>query len=353
MSSFSRKIIDWQRRHGRHGLPWQGTRDPYVIWVSEIMLQQTQVTTVIPYFNRFIARFPDVAALASASDDEVMQHWSGLGYYSRARNLLKAARVVMDRHRGKFPTAFVDLVELPGIGESTAGAIAAFSSGEIRPILDGNVKRVLARCFAIPGYPGTTETARALWEVAGSLMPKSDVEAYTQGMMDLGSTLCLRSRPLCAACPVADVCVARKEGRVAEFPGRKPRKEVPRRSTAMLILRRGSKVFLEKRPPTGIWGGLWCLPETPHAGDIAPGTLARFGVRVKRADALVPFEHQFTHFHLTITPLLCDVAELKQSAREREGAWLPLDEALAVGLPAPVKRILESIARDESRDRAK
>jgi A/G-specific adenine glycosylase len=346
VTAFSRKIIAWQRRHGRHDLPWQGTRDPYVIWVSEIMLQQTQVTTVIPYFLRFIRRFPDVMALAAATDDEVMKHWSGLGYYSRARNLRKAAMAVMDSHAGRFPGAYAELVELPGIGPSTAGAISAFSTGERRAILDGNVKRVLARCRAIGGYPGNTDTARRLWAAAESLLPDADIESYTQGMMDLGAQVCLRRKPLCGACPVADECVAYTERRVADFPGAKPRKTVPRRVTTMLILRRDDKVYLERRPPVGIWGGLLSLPETDGTADLSALLRDRFGVQLQNMVQLAAVEHQFTHFHLTITPLLCEVSDIPESVHSDTGSWALLREAAASGVPAPVKRILDTLVEE-------
>jgi len=246
--SFARRVVRWQRDHGRSNLPWQATRDAYRIWLSEIMLQQTQVSTVIPYFERFVARFPDAAALAAAPEDEVMALWSGLGYYARARNLHRAARDVVERFAGVFPARFHDLVTLPGIGRSTAGAIAAFASGEARPILDGNVRRVLARHAGIPGDPTSNAVQKALWEEAEARMPRDDVEAYTQGMMDLGATVCLPRKPLCLLCPVNEDCTARLEDRIDELPGRKVRGATRRKRVAMLVVVSRGEVLLEKRP---------------------------------------------------------------------------------------------------------
>src|ERR1700682_5011018 len=257
--AFSEKLIAWQRRHGRHDLPWQGTRDPYRIWLSEVMLQQTQVATVVPYYERFIARYPGFSELARASEDEVLKLWSGLGYYARGRNLLLAARAVAAR--GEFPRTADEIAELPGVGRSTAAAIAAFAFGERAAILDGNVKRVLARCFGIEGWPGEAAVGRALWSVAERLLPKRGLEAYTQALMDLGATVCTSRQPKCDACPVRSICTARKQGRVADIPARRPRRVLPRRSVTWLVLRHEGGVLVERRPAPGIWGGLWCFPE--------------------------------------------------------------------------------------------
>ena len=308
---FADKLIRWQRRHGRHDLPWQGTRDPYRIWLSEVMLQQTQVSAVIPYYRRFLRRFPDVGALAAASEEEVLELWSGLGYYARGRNLHRAARVIAQHG---FPRTAQEIAELPGVGRSTAAAIAAFAFGERGAILDGNVKRVLARAFALSDEEG-------LWRQAERLLPAHGIETYTQALMDLGATVCTRRKPRCEICPIASDCVARKEKRIDELPAPRARRELPERRVTWLVLRHDGAVLVERRPAPGIWGGLWCPPELlgkPPAG----------------ARKLPPIDHGFTHFRLRIRPLLCDVQ------RRATGRWLRLDEADAAALPAPVKALL-------------
>ena len=260
MPGFARRIVDWQRTHGRHDLPWQRTRDAYRIWVAEIMLQQTQVATVIPYYDRFLAAFPDVSALARADEDAVLAQWSGLGYYRRARHMHAAAREVVDRHRGAFPRDSAMLAALPGIGPSTAAAIAAFASGERGAILDGNVKRVLARHRGIDGDPASPAVESALWALARRLVPREAIGAYTQGMMDLGATLCTRTKPRCGDCPVARDCVARREGRTGELPGKRSRRALPHREVQLVWAERAGDVLLERRPSTGVWGRLWSLP---------------------------------------------------------------------------------------------
>ncbi|PLZ03410.1 A/G-specific adenine glycosylase [Burkholderia sp. WAC0059] len=348
-AGFAATLIGWQRVHGRHDLPWQNTRDPYRIWLSEIMLQQTQVSTVIPYYARFLGRFPDVGALAAAPLDDVMALWAGLGYYSRARNLHRCAQAVVERHGGAFPDSVEALAELPGIGRSTAAAIASFAFGARATILDGNVKRVLARVFGIEGFPGEKRVENAMWALAESLVPgvdasDEDVSAYTQGLMDLGATLCVRGKPACVRCPFAADCVANVTGRQRELPAAKPRKAVPTRRTWMLVLLDGDAVMLEKRPPSGIWGGLWSLPE---AGDeSALGARAQsFGAR-GNATPLAPFSHTFTHFRLDIEPRMI---EMEQDALARvdlpdaETAWVALREIEAFGVPAPVRKLLDSL----------
>ncbi|HAP27431.1 MAG TPA: A/G-specific adenine glycosylase, partial [Achromobacter sp.] len=261
---FAPRIVAWQRQHGRHDLPWQNTRDPYRIWLSEIMLQQTQVATVIPYYERFLQRFPDVAALAAASQEDVMPYWAGLGYYARARNLHRCAQEIVRDWDGRFPPTAEAIATLPGIGRSTAAAIAAFSNGERSPILDGNVKRVFTRHFGIAGDPAKREVEQRLWALAHAQVdaaPGLDMAAYTQGLIDLGATLCTRGKPACDRCPVADTCVARREGRQAELPTPKVRKAIPERETCMLVLRHKGAFLLQQRPEPGIWGGLWSLPE--------------------------------------------------------------------------------------------
>jgi A/G-specific adenine glycosylase len=337
------KLVAWQKRHGRHDLPWQGTRDPYRIWLSEIMLQQTQVATVIPYYQRFLQRFPDVAALAAAPLDEVLRLWAGLGYYSRARNLHRAAQAVVSGHGGRFPRTFDEASALPGIGRSTAAAILVFSGGARYPILDGNVKRVLARLYGIRGYPGDKRVADRLWERAEDLLPKRGVEAYTQGLMDLGAGVCARRRPRCEACPWSAFCVARKRGLVATIPGRKPRKALPQKATTMLALTRAGEVLLEKRPPAGIWGGMWCLPEAGRDTEVAGYCLRKFGARVLAMENLPRIAHGFTHYKLDIFPVRLRVGKQDSHAAEPGLVWLPLEEAREAAIPAPVKRILAQL----------
>ena len=345
--AFSTRVIAWQRKHGRHDLPWQNTRDAYRIWVSEIMLQQTQVAAVIGYYARFMQRFPDVAALAAASQDEVMRYWAGLGYYSRARNLHGAARIVAEQWRGVMPANAEQLTTLPGIGRSTAAAIAVFAHGARAAILDGNVKRVMARHFGVAGYPGEKRIEEALWERVSALLPKAGIEAYTQGLMDLGATLCSRARPACAVCPLKATCVAHREGRTAELPARKPKQALPHRHCVMLVLRRGCEVLLEKRPSSGIWGGLWCLPQFDNEAKARCRSDAAGG-DWRRRHALEPIAHGFTHYKLTIHPIALKVPAAKSGAARDAGSqpedqgrlWLDLEEVAHAALPAPVKKLL-------------
>ncbi len=265
MQDFSTRLIAWQKVHGRHDLPWQNTTNPYAIWVSEIMLQQTQVSAVIGYYAKFMQRFPTIADLANATEEDVLQHWSGLGYYSRARNLRKAAMQMVELYDGQFPTDFDVILSLPGIGRSTAAAIASFSFNQIHTILDGNVKRVLARHFCVEGWPGLPKVEQQLWLLAESLLPKDEMIAYTQGLMDLGATVCTRSKPKCGSCPLNNSCEALRQNKVRSLPMPKPRKAIPEKDIAMLIVRCGNKVMLQKRPSSGIWGGLWSFPEVEIA----------------------------------------------------------------------------------------
>jgi A/G-specific adenine glycosylase len=343
MTSFASRIVKWQRGHGRHGLPWQDTRDAYRIWLSEIMLQQTQVSTVVAYYAKFLAKFPTVTMLAAADEDEVMRLWSGLGYYARARNLHRAARDVAQHFGGVFPTTFDALVTLPGVGRSTASAIAAFSSGERRAILDGNARRVLARHAGIAGDPSRALVGQALWTVAESRLPRKDIEAYTQGMMDLGADVCLPRDPRCRLCPVSADCVARNEDRIAQLPGRKARAAPRRKRIAMLVVVRGREVLLEKRAPSGIWGGLWSLPEA-GADEVPAAALERdWGLAAADAQALAPFEHAFTHFTLEVAPWRMKLARGAKIAEGKHAVWLPLSDVKAAALPAPVKRLLSSL----------
>ncbi len=336
--SFAARLVRWQRQRGRHDLPWQNTRDAYRIWLSEIMLQQTQVTTVIPYYQRFLERFPNVQTLAAAPIDTVLEHWAGLGYYARARNLHRCAQVVVEKHGGSFPADSQQLAALPGIGRSTAAAIAAFAFGARAAILDGNVKRVLARCFGIEGFPGSAVVEKEMWRLAELLLPTAHIEAYTQGIMDLGATLCSRTNPVCGDCPMADICVARKEGRQAELPVAKPGKPLPRREASMLVLTDGRRVLLERRPPAGIWGGLLALPEEPEDG--VDSFAARHGCRLVQASDLPAVQHSFSHFHLTIRPKFHRVERDEKRLGEPGWTWLAVGDIDSAALPAPLKRLL-------------
>ncbi|MEP7155451.1 MAG: A/G-specific adenine glycosylase [Betaproteobacteria bacterium] len=340
MSGFAKKIVTWQAREGRHGLPWQGTTDPYRIWLSEIMLQQTQVGTVIPYYLRFLQRFPDIASLAAAPADDLMQHWAGLGYYARARNLHAAAKQVVELHTGVFPRSFDAIHALPGIGRSTAAAISAFAFGERCAIMDGNVKRVFARHFGVAGDVKSKAVEDKLWTLAHEQLPKSGIEAYTQGLMDLGATVCTRTQPTCMLCPVQKTCVASNEGLVESLPGKSVRRETPHRQTRMLVVIRNGEVLLEKRPPTGIWGGLWCLPELPVEADIFDVLHKRYGLKGRTQRTLDRMEHGFTHYSLSIFPTEIAVTMADTRAMEPGLIWLNLDDAPGAALPAPVKRIL-------------
>ena len=340
---FAKRVVRWQREHGRHDLPWQGTRDAYRIWLSEVMLQQTQVATVIPYYERFLARFPDVRALAAAPGDDVLALWSGLGYYARARNLHRAARDVVERFGGEFPVRFDDLASLPGVGRSTAGAIAAFASGERRAILDGNVRRVLARHAGIEGDPSAAAVLARFWQEAEARLPAKDIEAYTQGLMDLGADVCGARRPACVLCPVAADCVALRADRVAELPGKRARRQAPRKQVAMLVVLSRGEVLLEKRPASGIWGGLWSLPEVAPGTDAARAARA-LGVTPARVTPLAPFEHAFTHFTLEVSPLRVDVRKAGPLAAERGTTWMALSDLQGAALPSPIRKLLRSIA---------
>jgi len=341
MSDFAHRLIAWHKLHGRHDLPWQNTRDPYRIWVSEIMLQQTQVSAVIPYFQRFMTRFPDVASLAAAPIDSVLEHWSGLGYYARARNLHTAAQHIRTQHAGKFPQVVLDIVALPGIGRSTAAAIGAFAFGTRGAILDGNVKRVLARCFGIVGYPGAAAVQDRLWHLADSLLPVTDIEIYTQALMDLGATLCTRSKPRCVACPMQLQCNAHQTQRTLELPTTKPKAAVPQRETVMLILQQGGEVLLEKRPSVGIWGGLWSFPEVERAAILDTQLSTRFSAQAQRVQALAPLAHSFTHYRLDIYPLRVEVAPPLQTKPGQ--IWLSLEDARGAAIPTPVRKLLDRL----------
>ncbi len=335
MSKFASTLAAWQRRHGRKDLPWQGTRDPYRVWLSEVMLQQTQVAAVIPYYQRFLARFPAIDALAAASEEQVLELWSGLGYYARGRNLLRAAREVA--RLGAFPDSVAGIRALPGVGPSTAAAIAAFAFGRRAAILDGNVKRVLARCYGVEGE-------RAQWALAEKLLPARGIERYTQALMDLGATLCIRTKPACERCPVAADCVARRDGRIAELPAPRKRKPLPMRHATWLVLVHRGAVLLERRPGSGIWGGLWVFPELGHG---SPAAFSRkvLGCELKKPRRLPRIEHGFTHFRLKLQPIFCPVAKILPRIEESGRIWLDLDDANRTAVPAPVKKLLLELSR--------
>ena len=387
MHSFSSRLISWQRIYGRHDLPWQNA-DAYRVWLSEVMLQQTQVATVIPYYQRFTASFPTIAALAAATEEQVLAHWSGLGYYARGRNLHRAAQIIVEKHQGEFPRQFEDILELPGIGRSTAAAICALAWHERRAILDGNVKRVLARYCGISGSPSEKAVEAQLWQQAEALLPppsrgrvgegvemlptstpilgapslrspplkggrdvselneqaeiNSDIAAYIQAQMDLGATLCTRSKPKCGECPVRSDCIAFQDGRVSELPMPRPRKAVPEKCTTFLLLMHGSDILLEKRPGSGIWGGLWCPPQFDDE-DAARDWFVRNAMDASHGERLGTFTHTFTHFKLHITPLKIQLSRKPLRAGEPGSVWLDVGEALRTAIPTPVRSMLQEL----------
>jgi len=355
---FSERLLAWFDEYGRKTLPWQQDRTPYRVWVSEIMLQQTQVATVIPYYECFIERFPKVTDLASAPIDDVLSLWTGLGYYARARNLHKTACLVVEQYGGEFPDSVVGLESLPGIGRSTAGAIVTLGHGGWAPILDGNVKRVLARYRAIEGWPGRNEVLTALWKASEEVTPRERTADYTQGIMDLGATLCTKSKPECLFCPMTEDCAARISGTQSAYPGKKPKKKIPTRETYFVICRDSQgRLLLERRPPSGIWGGLWSFPEANHLDTQVDGReessnmgavsvtswLDEQGLNsIQPRTILPPVSHTFSHFRLEITPVMCVVQNNASRIADSEGyAWFTIPRALTLGLPAPVVRLLQ------------
>lgn len=346
-TSFSDTVLAWYEQHGRKHLPWQQNITPYRVWVSEIMLQQTQVTTVIPYFERFMQRFPDVQSLASAQQDDVLHLWTGLGYYARGRNLHKCAQTLVEQHGGEFPRSVEQLSELPGIGRSTAGAIASISMGIEAPILDGNVKRVLTRFFAVEGWPGITQVQNELWDKATELTPSHSTRQYTQAMMDLGATLCTRSKPGCGLCPLAPQCEAHAQGRQKDFPYSKPKKEKPVKETVMLILRDpDGQILLRQRPQSGIWGGLYSFPEIARPED-TQGWLATHQADAAETEALESFRHTFSHYHLEITPVLVRLQQPLTAVGEATEHWYNPEKPSEIGLAAPVKKLLDILAHTD------
>ena len=348
-ANFSTLILDWFGRHGRHDLPWQIDPAPYRVWVSEIMLQQTQVATVIPYFGRFMQRFPDVHSLAAAPLDDVLHQWSGLGYYARARNLHRAACRLVDDYDGVFPREIDKLQALPGIGRSTAGAILSLAHGQRQPILDGNVKRVLARCFAVDGWPGQAAVLKQLWALSERLAPQRDCGPYNQALMDLGATVCTRGRPRCTVCPLAAGCRAHELERPDAYPGKKPKKRLPLRSVQMLVVRDSEgAVLLQRRPPSGIWGGLWGLPEVASGDDPAAWCLDELQLEVDAARRMPVRRHTFSHFHLDIEPVEILLNTRGYAVMEAGNRlWYNVQRPENIGLAAPVTRILAELINEQ------
>ncbi len=345
MSDFATRLIVWQRRHGRHDLPWQNTQDPYRIWVSEIMLQQTQVTAVIGYYANFMARFPAIASLAAATQEEVLQYWSGLGYYARGRNLHKAAQTIVNDFDGVFPQDFETVQTLSGIGRSTAAAIVSFAFGQSQTILDGNVKRVLTRHFDIEGWPNAPKVNKQLWTLAESLVPKNSMIPYTQGLMDLGATVCTRSKPKCSQCPLQNSCQALALNKSQSLPTPKPKKATPQKFTTMLIIYDGNRVLLQKRPQSGIWAGLWSLPEIGMDEIASKAVSATFELYAEPDEPLAVVKHVFTHYKLDITPQPLALISSPQSSTSML-QWMNIDTAIDAALPTPVRKILISFQQD-------
>ncbi|KXI30354.1 A/G-specific adenine glycosylase [Paraglaciecola hydrolytica] len=342
ISTFSQRILTWFDQNGRKDLPWQQSKTAYSVWISEIMLQQTQVTTVIPYYQRFMQRFPDVAALAFAEQDEVLHHWTGLGYYARARNLHKTAKFIISEHAGVFPQTFEQVMALPGIGRSTAAAILSLAHDQHHSILDGNVKRVLGRYAAVTGWPGEKKVEQSLWDLADKLTPALRTANYNQAMMDMGATLCTRSSPKCNVCPVAADCQGFAQGTPTAFPGKKAKKTIPVRSTIMLIPQWQEKVLLHKRPPSGIWGGLWGFYQIEQLDELSRQA-SSLGLSEYSAKFLLPFRHTFSHFHLDIQPLLLTMHQPPDGGQVQDSqqVWYNLIQPPALGLAAPTQQILQ------------
>ncbi len=342
--AFTQQVLCWHRQFGRNDLPWQQNPTAYRVWVSEIMLQQTQVTTVIPYYRRFIASFPDIESLAIATGDDVLHHWSGLGYYARARNLHRTACLIRDRHGGVFPTLFDEIIELPGIGRSTAGAILSLACDERYPILDGNVKRVLARFHAVDGWPGKTAVSRKLWALADEHTPQQDVAAYTQAIMDFGATVCTRSSPNCSLCPLRDGCSAFELDAVTQYPGRREPKKKPLRHTHMVLAHINGAVYLERRPAKGIWGGLWSLPELADENDLNQWCERELNACPAELDRWHTMRHSFTHYDLDIRPIAVRLSAQSSTVRDTEDRiWYEIGSPPPGGMAAPVSKLIQTL----------
>ncbi|QHA88046.1 A/G-specific adenine glycosylase [Serratia rhizosphaerae] len=341
---FSHQVLEWYQRYGRKTLPWQLDKTPYQVWLSEVMLQQTQVATVIPYFQRFMARFPTVSQLAAAPLDEVLHLWTGLGYYARARNLHKAAQTIVAQHGGEFPTSFEEIAALPGIGRSTAGAILSLSLGQHYPILDGNVKRVLARCYAVEGWPGKKPVENRLWQISDEVTPAEGVGQFNQAMMDLGALVCTRSKPKCELCPLSNGCIAYANHSWANYPGKKPKQTLPEKTAYFLLLQQGERVWLQQRPTVGLWGGLFCFPQFAVRQEMELWLQQR-GLNAEHAQQLTAFRHTFSHFHLDIVPMWLPLDGAGGAMDEGDGLWYNLAQPPSVGLAAPVERLLQQLVK--------
>lgn len=368
-SRITDKILDWFDIHGRKHLPWQKNKTSYRVWISEIMLQQTQVSTVIPYYQRFMQKFPDITDLAKAPQDEVLHLWTGLGYYARARNLHKTAKIVAEDYSGQFPSSFEQVVALPGIGRSTAGAILSLSQNQNRAILDGNVKRVLARYYGVDAWPGQKNIENQLWVLAEQNTPANKVANYNQAMMDMGATICTRSKPKCEVCPIAAQCIANGQQDYARYPGKKPKKTNPVKTTTFYLFKQGCKILLEQRPPAGIWGGLWSFIEeakTPGSDtnnntdldvnmDWAINTAQNLGFEISSTIELASFRHTFSHFHLDIKAHLVELENNDGAAikvvQEKPQIWYDLSNPQEVGLAAPTKKLLDQLTLSINLDR--
>lgn len=352
---FAQQVLEWYDRYGRKTLPWQREKTPYTVWLSEIMLQQTQVATVIPYFERFIARFPDVRALADAPLDEVLHLWTGLGYYARARNLHKAAQTVVRQHGGEFPTTFEEVAALPGVGRSTAGAVLSLSLGQHYPILDGNVKRVLARCYAVAGWPGKKEVEQRLWSLSEEVTPARGVSQFNQAMMDLGAMICTRSKPKCELCPLNKGCLAYANHSWSQYPGKKPKQTLPEKDAWFMLVKHNDAVWLQQRPASGLWGGLFCFPQFATREEVEPWLAAR-GLNTNAVRQQIAFRHTFSHFHLDVVPLLLEISgDIPHALHdacvdEKSGLWYNLAQPPAVGLAAPVERLLRALMQRSGDD---
>lgn len=343
-TALTSRILSWYQNHGRQQLPWRSQITPYRVWIAEIMLQQTQVATATGYFERFLVDFPTLEHLAAAPLDQVLHRWSGLGYYARARNLHRTARLLVEQHQGSFPTTVEQLVALPGIGRSTAGAILSIALGVRAPILDGNVKRLLSRLHAVEGWSGERAVEQRLWQLAEAHTPAASFSDYTQAVMDLGALVCTRTHPHCVACPVAQHCLARQQGRTAELPTPRPRRSMPVRELNWLLLRNASQaLLLEQRPATGVWGGLWAFPECSIDADLEREVQARWGLRVTAMASLPHFEHLFTHLRLRVWPQLIDVEPAEGAPLHPGSRWCNIRQPCRVGLAAPVARLLRQL----------
>lgn len=342
MIDFARCVLDWYNQYGRKTLPWQMEKTPYHVWLSEVMLQQTQVTTVIPYFKRFIEHFPTIIDLAKAPLDDVLHLWTGLGYYARARNLHKAAQVVVKQFNGIFPTQFTDIVNLPGIGRSTAGAILSLSQKQHYPILDGNVKRVLTRFYAIEGWTGNKFVENQLWQKAEYVTPKIDVDKFNQAMMDIGAMICTRTKPKCTLCPLHQDCIAYKTNNWQAYPTKKPKHTIPTKSAYFLILEQNHTVWLEKRPAIGIWGGLYCFPQFNHYEELSTW-LQKNRFQTGELTQLVAFRHTFSHFHLDFIPIYTRLLNNGSCLEESIGCWYDVNKPAKIGLATPVNNLLKQL----------